>query len=574
MQADKLQAENEVLKKENAKLSRQLARLQEMISLNENAVASIANIAAIQDAEKRRQENYMRLLLESNPNVIFLLDKDGTIVYCTLQVLVLTGLPNFAAVNGKHFREFFQRFAEKEIVDELETQIRQASKTSVFLEREFTLKMPDDKILRYTLNFISDYGGNKDFDGSAIIMHDITEIRHMQEEAESARQQAVQASFAKSTFLSNMSHEIRTPMNAIIGMTEIAQSSNEYVQKDYCLGKIKEASEQLLGIINDILDISKIEANKLEIFNQAFELRHLVSRITNIIGVKIEEKKQKFSIDVDERLPSIIDSDEQRLSQVLTNLLSNAVKFTPEQGYISLKIILLEKTDGECHIQFSVTDTGIGLTEEQQSRLFQPFEQADSSTSRRFGGTGLGLAISKRIVEMMNGTIRVSSQIECGSTFRFTIRCKWKDSAEVCRADEDKKIQTTENIFADKKILVAEDVKINREIVKLRLSSTNVDIDFAADGREAVSMFSTAPEKYGMIFMDLQMPEMDGIEATVAIRALDMPRAKIIPIVAMTANVFREDIDKCFAAGMNDHVGKPLNFQIVFDKMKKYLLQN
>ncbi|GHT34858.1 hypothetical protein FACS189427_02970 [Planctomycetales bacterium] len=544
---------------------------------NEAVAASIANVTAIQTAEKKRQENYMRLLLDNNPNVILLLNKTGNIVYCTKEVLTLAGLTNFTAINGKHFRECFLRFAEKDVVGELETQIERASETGEFFKREITLQTQDGEIHRCILHFITDDKTGKDFDGSAIIMYDITAIRQMQEDAEQARQQAVLASAAKSTFLSNMSHEIRTPMNAIIGMTAIARSSDEIIKKDYCLNKINEASTLLLGIINDILDMSKIEANKLEIVNQEFELEHFLSQVINIINFRVEEKEQQFSVFVDKHLPKIIDSDEQRLSQVLTNLLSNAAKFTPEHGSISLTMKLLDEKDEQCLIQFNISDTGIGLTEEQQSRLFSSFEQADKSTSRKFGGTGLGLAISKRIVEMLGGTIWVTSQIGHGASFGFTIRCKRKsfDNANIdrCIAGSRKKIPLDiKGIFEGKTILIAEDVKVNREIIKAQLAETKVDIDFAVDGRSAISIFSAASSKYDMIFMDMQMPEVDGIEATASIRKLNIPEAEKIPIVAMTANVFKEDIDKCIAAGMNDHVGKPLDIQIVIDKMKRYIL--
>ncbi|MDR2296049.1 MAG: response regulator [Clostridiales Family XIII bacterium] len=380
--------------------------------------------------------------------------------------------------------------------------------------------------------------------------------------------EALNASRAKGDFLANMSHEMRTPLNAVIGMTAIAKGSSAPEKKDYCLQKIEEASTHLLGVINDILDMSKIEANKFELSCTDFVFAETLGRAADVIGFRVEEKHLDFTVYADEAIPRVLTGDDQRLAQVITNLLSNAVKFTPEHGRIRLDAHLADETNGLCTIRIAVSDTGIGISDEQKSRLFSSFEQADSSTSRKFGGTGLGLAISKRIVELMGGRIWVESQPDRGSVFLFTIRA-WRAAGseerdasapgtvgaargETARAD-------APGCFKDRRILLTEDIEINREIVLSLLASTEIGVDCATNGAEAVSMFREAPARYDMIFMDLQMPEMDGYEATRRIRALDLPRAKAIPIIAMTANVFREDVEKCLAAGMNGHVGKPLN---------------
>jgi CheY-like chemotaxis protein len=499
-----------------------------------------------------------------------------------------------------------------------------------------------------------------------------------------------------------MSHEIRTPMNAIIGMTTIAKGSAEPERKDYCLGKIEDASTHLLGVINDILDMSKIEANKLELSFEAFNFEKMLQKVVNVINFRVEEKRQDFTVYIDKHIPTNLIGDDQRLSQVITNLLSNAVKFTPEDGAVRLDARLLREEDGVCTLQIAVKDTGIGISEEQQARLFGSFQQAESSTARRFGGTGLGLAISKRIVEMMNGKIWITSEPGKGAEFAFTVCMErgegerrtprlgmnrkvmrvlvvddatdileyfkeimqrfdifcdtasggeeaiariaqngaynvyfidWRmpnmDGIELTRkireyggrnpvitmisaaewdtveadaraagvdrflqkplfpsaiadclseyigvgdpiAAESARQGETES-FAGHRILLAEDVEINREIVLALLEPTELDVDCAENGAAALSMFKQRPERYDMIFMDVQMPEMDGYEATRRIRALDIPRAKEIPIVAMTANVFREDIEKCLDVGMNDHVGKPLDFDEVLVRLHKYL---
>ena len=520
---------------------------------------------------------------------------------------------------------------------------------------------------------------------------------------ESALEKANAASKAKGEFLSNMSHEIRTPTNAIIGMTNIAKSADSIERKDYALGRIGDASNHLLSIINDILDMSKIEADKLELHEEDFDFEDMLKKVINIINFRVVEKNQKLTVYIDDKIPHTLVADDQRLSQVLTNLLSNAGKFTPENGEINLNTKLLEEDACSCVIQFEIIDNGVGISEEQKVKLFRPFEQAESSTTRKYGGTGLGLTIAKRIIELMGGEISVSSEIGEGSIFTFTINAKkatvtekgvipkggvdidnmrilvidddedireyfvdiasrfniacdavasgeealermrhekydmsfidWKmpgmDGIELTRRikemDSDKSVtimissaqwqdiaeevkvvgvdkflpkpifpstfiecfnqyfcadllgeekkDKSENTdrFEGYRLLLAEDVDINREIVISLLEPTLLEIDCAENGVEAVRMFSEAPDRYNIVFMDLQMPEMDGFDATRSIRMIANEKAKSIPIIAMTANVFKEDVENCLAAGMNDHIGKPLDFEKVLQILRRYL---
>lgn len=382
-----------------------------------------------------------------------------------------------------------------------------------------------------------------------------------------AKNDANLAAEAKGTFLSNMSHEMRTPMNAIIGMTSIAEKADSAEEKDYAIEKIKIASHHLLGVINDILDISKIEAGKFELSHIEFSLDKMMQQIMNIIHFRLNEKQQHFSLNIDKNIPGFFIGDDQRLAQVIINLLSNAVKFTPDKGSVSLDMQLLGKKDDVCEIQIKVSDTGIGIHSEKQAYLFDSFSQVDSGTSRTFGGTGLGLPISKSIIELMGGSIRVESELGKGSVFTFTVKIKSGSEAAVIDSAED--VPPTVRSWEGRRILLAEDVEINREIVLVLLEPTLLEIDCAVNGTEAVRMFSEY--SYDLIFMDMQMPEMDGLEATRRIRTLDVPNAKTVPIIAMTANVFREDVEKCLDAGMNDHVGKPLDFNEVLDILQKYL---
>jgi len=315
--------------------------------------------------------------------------------------------------------------------------------------------------------------------------------------------------------------------------------------------------------------MSKIEANKLELMPVEFSFEKLIQRVMTVVNFQIDKKEQKLNINIDKNIPKDLFGDDQRLAQVITNLLSNAVKFTPEGAQIYLSARLIDDDTNSCTLQIEVRDTGIGINQQQQNLLFRPFQQVDSITARKFEGTGLGLAISKRIVELMGGKIWVNSEPGKGSTFAFTIRIK-RGSGSKSAADDSRKLKTA-GIHKGKRVLLVEDMEINREIILTLLEPTLLEIDCAENGKEAVRIFSEAPEKYDLIFMDVQMPEMDGYEATRCIRALDNPKAKHIPIIAMTANVFREDIEKCLKAGMDDHVGKPLAIEEVLDKLYLYL---
>jgi len=380
---------------------------------------------------------------------------------------------------------------------------------------------------------------------------------------------------AKSEFLSNMSHEMRTPMNAIINMAAIAKKTADIERKNYALEKINEASTHLLGVINDILDMSKIEAKKFELFPVEFNFEKMLGRVVSVLNFRAEEKYQRFNIQIDENIPKILIGDDQRISQIITNLLGNAVKFTPENGYINLNAQFLGEKDGACTIQISVTDTGIGISKEHQKNLFQSFQQAETSTARNYGGTGLGLSISKNFVQMMGGDIWVESEINKGSTFAFTIKVR---RGKEYKAQEKPENRETEDInLAGSRILLVEDMEINREIVMMLLEPTHAEIDCAVNGLQAVEMYIEEPQRYDIIFMDVHMPGMDGYEATRQIRSFekrklsDSKTRKRIPIIAMTANVFKEDIENCLNAGMDDHVGKPLDYEIILEKLRGYI---
>ena len=358
-------------------------------------------------------------------------------------------------------------------------------------------------------------------------------------------------------------------------MTAIGKKAADVEEIKQSLCKIEEASSHLLGVINDVLDMAKIEANKLELSPVEYNFERMLQKVLTVINFRVDEKQQVFSLDVARDIPEFVVGDDQRLAQVITNLLSNAVKFTPEGGKINLDVSLIGEADGYCQLRIEVTDTGIGIFADKQERLFDAFEQAESGVSRDYGGTGLGLAISKNIVELMGGTIWVESKPDQGAKFIFTTKVRRGESPrtvvpgapDTARVQEN--IESTDGIFAGKRLLLAEDVEINREIILTVLENTGIMIDCAENGKEALDMIEAAPEKYDIVLMDLQMPKMDGLEATRRIRALQNVR---LPIIAMTANVFKEDIEACIAAGMDDHLGKPLDINKVFEKLREYLL--
>ena len=412
------------------------------------------------------------------------------------------------------------------------------------------------------------------YNGCPALLESFTDISHIREADEQKHllEVAEQANRAKSAFLANMSHEMRTPMNAIIGMTGLGLSADDTERMKQCFSKINDASEQLLGVINDVLDMSKIESGKFELSTEPFNFEEMLNRTVNLTGVQAEKKRQLLSVNIDGAIPKILLGDEQRLAQVITNLLSNAVKFTPEEGSVTVNAGCSGEENGACVIQIEVSDTGIGVSREQQAHLFQPFRQAESSMTRKYGGTGLGLSISKNIIEMMGGSIRLESELGKGATFTFTVPLKAvnEDSNDSNRRTDDIR-QNIDGLFAGRCILLAEDVDINREIVTALLEPTLIETDCAKTGKEALEMFAAAPERYDLIFMDIQMPEMDGLEATRNIRNLGVPEAGTVPIIAMSANVFKEDVKSCLEAGMNAHLGKPLSFTAVLDTLRTYL---
>ena len=379
-----------------------------------------------------------------------------------------------------------------------------------------------------------------------------------------AKEDADAGSHSKSTFLANMSHEIRTPMNAIIGMSKLAFDTPIISKKQDFIEKANYSAKQLLGIINEILDFSKIEAGKLDIEIIDFNLKAVLENLSNLIGLQSVEKGLELKFKVAPDVPEVLKGDPLRLGQILINLGNNAVKFTP-QGSITVSVKLDGREDNKTLLHFCVSDTGIGMTEEQQLKLFQSFSQADNSTSRQYGGTGLGLAISKKLSEMMGGEMWLESQLGKGSRFHFTVMMENGDPEKVRNAPKDIP-ERRENLIGAK-ILLVEDNDLNQELAKELLTDNGLIITSVWNGQEALEILET--ETFDGILMDVQMPVMDGYEATSQIRK--QLRFKTLPIIAMTANVMAGDLEKSEKAGMNAHIGKPFDLVELLNMLSKWI---
>ncbi len=394
-------------------------------------------------------------------------------------------------------------------------------------------------------------------------------LRQEAEEAlEEALKEAKKATQAKSDFLAHMSHEIRTPMNAIMGMTYLAlQTDLDAKQKNY-ISKAHDSAENLLVIINDILDFSKIEAGKLEFEDVDFELKDVVNSMLNLISFKAKEKDIHIKVKIEKDVPKKFTGDSLRLGQVLINLATNAVKFSKNDGSVLLNISLIEENEEKAVLEFSVSDEGIGMTKQQQEKLFKPFSQAEESTTRKFGGTGLGLKISQDICHMMGGDIQVESQKDKGSTFVFTIALKKQDQkteADSGIFDSHKKTDSIrlENV----KILLVEDNELNQELATGILKTRGAIVDIAENGQVALEKLQI--NQYDCILMDSYMPVMDGYETAKNIRKQD--EFKNIPIIAVTAALMQEDIQKIVSSGMNDYIAKPIKPNIMFETIHKWV---
>ncbi|MBS1155147.1 MAG: diguanylate cyclase/phosphodiesterase & domain with sensor(s) [Proteobacteria bacterium] len=400
-----------------------------------------------------------------------------------------------------------------------------------------------------------------------------------------ARDLAETASRAKAEFLANMSHEIRTPLNAIIGMSHLAAHANAEPRVGHYIGRIQSSSQHLLGVVNDILDLSKIEAGKLQLDASEFSLEGLLEHVTGLVSEQADAKGLALISTIEAGLPARLIGDSMRIGQILINFANNAVKFT-EQGEVMLRVRQLDRSDGQITLRFEVEDTGIGIAEDQLPLLFSPFQQLDGSMSRRFEGTGLGLAISRNLAVLMAGTVSVSSQPGQGSVFALELTLRIADPispspdapielrnleagdpAHAHRKDAPDAFESWD-CLAGHAILLVEDNPINQEVVHDLLEMVGAQVTIASDGLQGIQLLRSQP--FDLVLMDIHMPHLDGFEATAAIRK--EPRFAALPIIALTANALEGDLERCLAAGMNDYIAKPIHPDQLFTTLARYLL--
>jgi signal transduction histidine kinase/CheY-like chemotaxis protein len=508
-------------------------------------------------------------------DVILVIDGRNRIL--DVNLAALSAFPGFSFSAGQSTLEKFLAYMREQDAkctpDDL---FKPLKKGNTERSGEVKLHRKDGKFITFMVTLKSIIVRKK-LSGYIIIMSDvsvyhvmISEINVQNARLAELRKEAEAASRAKSAFLANMSHEIRTPLNAVIGMALIAGKNAENKKTLSAINEIENASVHLLGLLNNVLDISKIESGKFELINNPFYLKTAMDEVVKLITPRCAEKNISLETNFENLKNCRVIGDKLRLSQILINLLGNAVKFTAKNSAVVFSLNVREENEKTVKIQFLISDNGIGISEEQMGRLFHSFSQADSGIFNKYGGTGLGLSISQNLAEMMGGRITVKSKVGEGSTFEFTL-CFQKT--------EEEKEEAVEEITPDlsgKRILIVEDIQINRFILTELLADTNVEIDEAPDGEAAVSIFSAKPlNHYDLVFMDIQMPMMDGYEATRRIRIIEAEKIKKeeaqgnkgphkqTPIIAMTANAYKEDIEKALASGMNGHLSKPIDVKAV-----------
>ncbi|MDF2186818.1 PAS domain S-box protein [Paraflavitalea sp. CAU 1676] len=515
------------------------------------------------EAEQKEYQYRIQAILDNAPLMIYVKDLEGRYLLANRQCREVFGLSD-DDILGK---TVFEVQGNKQSADRYNIADQEVIKTRKPVELEDVLRLADGDHHLLTIKFPL-YDKDNNLLGVSGFMKDITEMVKSRQEMILARQKAESAETLQEQFLANMSHEIRTPMNGILGMTNLLmQTQLEKQQREY-VQMIKQSSDNLLVLINDILDLSKIKAGKISIEKIPFDLSELLKTVNATFRMKAAEKQLSFSTLLHPSVPTYIVGDPHRLSQILNNLLSNAIKFT-EKGFVTLEINLQEIKDQQATLCIQVSDSGIGIDTKQLGLIFESFSQASSDTTRRFGGTGLGLAITKRLAEMQKGSIQVSSKAGAGTTFTVVLPFGISSAQEVARTSVQIAPPVNElDGYAGHHVLIVEDNDVNQRVLKYNLEQYQIEVSVVENGKDAVRWLEK--NKTDLVLMDLHMPLMDGFQATDYIRR----QLKLdVPIVVLTASVLRNEKSRCLQIGANDYVAKPFAPEELRRCLDRYLLQ-
>jgi PAS domain S-box-containing protein len=511
-----------------------------------SAVADITE-QRIAESNLERSRTEFKTLAENLPDIVIRFDE-------RLRVLFMT--PSVESVTGLHHGQYIGRSPREiglppELAAEWEKLLERVFKSGSEEEFEFCLDGLKGKMF-YSARVVPERI-NGAIKSVLFVARDLSDRRRMEKELMAAKTSAEDANKAKSEFLANMSHEIRTPISGILGVTEMIISRSRDPEQEKYLRMVKESATLLMGVVNDILDFSKIEARKLDLEEHEFSPREMLEKILEPFRLQAKSKKLNLELTVDENVPEEVYGDARRIGQVIMNLVSNALKFT-EEGGVSVSAGKPEGGSDRGMLQFSVRDTGIGIPLEQQKRLFQSFTQLDSSTSKKFQGTGLGLAICRQLVELMGGSIWVESKNGAGSAFHFTVALGKAELRPERQEAEEKAGKTRD--FSGLRVLLAEDNILNQTFVVHFLQRAGHSVEAVSDGNEALRALDE--KDFDIVLMDVQMPRLDGVEATSRIRSSGKPYSDV-PIVALTAYAMSGDRERFIQAGMNDYVTKPID---------------
>src|SRR5471032_1992493 len=510
------------------------------------------------DQRLRDQQFYTRSLIESNIDAIMTTDPSGIITDANKQMEALTGCTRDELI-GAPFKKYFTD------PERAEAAINLVLSEKKVTDYELTARARDGKQTVVSYNATTFYDRDRTLQGVLAVARDVTESKLVEAELQQAKAAAESASRTKSDFLASMSHEIRTPMNAIMGIADLLAKTALSPEQDKYVQIFRRAGDNLLNLINDILDLSKVEASQLELERTGFSLSELLEKVTEMVAVRANEKGLTLVFEIVPGTPTDLVGDPTRLCQVLLNLVGNAIKFT-ESGTVSLRVTRDESSSVPTALRFTVSDTGIGIPGEKLDRGFERFTQADSSTTRRFGGSGLGLTVSKRLVELMGGNIGAESELGKGSVFSFAVPFEiWTDATR----------RTVVPVGADAelplralRILLVEDSPDNRTITVAYVEDTPYQIDIAENGAIACQMFKAG--RYDLVLMDRQMPVMDGLTATRAIRAWEQANDKPpTPIIALTASALKGDCEMCLAAGCTAFLTKPIKQEVLLQSIRE-----